>query len=409
MSKLNVALAYRFKQALIESGYSEPQLSMLMAQAAHETDGFNKKLAVENNNYAGIKYTPALSKIAAPSNNFFAPAKESPSGIRVPYAHFNDMQDFVKRWIPYAHLNQKRKGNKTGPPLNASSFADYAHRLKQNGYYQDPESLYLKRMIAWDEELQAINLSSPSSNQISKQKRTASILPLLQNNLGQIALIGSLLGPQGLILALQATALEKLYKLIKKSREVPYEDRLQRKHKPKIFKPLHNAILPITEPSIDIPFQIINPWHVNSLNYPILSPQPDDNTTITDVVSTADRFNSQLATNLSGDGLIKTGNISEMFGNDLYKTGKSNFYSGNTDQENTNAHLAKMNIPQHGNIKQMGSPKMPGKKNVNLHVNKSLIENLTINVRDAKEGINNIKHKVEEALLEIINSASIIS
>ena len=54
MSKLNVALAYRFKQALIESGYSEPQLSMLMAQAAHETDGFNKKLAVENNNYAGI-------------------------------------------------------------------------------------------------------------------------------------------------------------------------------------------------------------------------------------------------------------------------------------------------------------------------------------------------------------------
>ena len=52
---------------------------------------------------------------------------------------------------------------------------------------------------------------------------------------------------------------------------------------------------------------------------------------------------------------------------------------------------------------------MPDKKNVNLHVNKSLIENLTINVRDVKEGINNIKQKVEEALLEIINSASTIS
>lgn len=47
-------------------------------------------------------------------------------------------------------------------------------------------------------------------------------------------------------------------------------------------------------------------------------------------------------------------------------------------------------------------------KIINVHINKSLIEHFTINTSSASTGINEFKTKVEEVLLEILNSANVI-
>ncbi len=45
---------------------------------------------------------------------------------------------------------------------------------------------------------------------------------------------------------------------------------------------------------------------------------------------------------------------------------------------------------------------------ININLNRPMIEHFTINTKDAKEGLNDFKHKVEEVLLEILNSANAI-
>lgn len=47
-------------------------------------------------------------------------------------------------------------------------------------------------------------------------------------------------------------------------------------------------------------------------------------------------------------------------------------------------------------------------KVINVHINKSLIEHFTINTSSGSTGINEFKTKVEEVLLEILNSANVI-
>jgi len=45
---------------------------------------------------------------------------------------------------------------------------------------------------------------------------------------------------------------------------------------------------------------------------------------------------------------------------------------------------------------------------INIHLNRPMIEHFTINAKDVKEGLSDFKHKVEEVLLEILNSANAI-
>ena len=49
-----------------------------------------------------------------------------------------------------------------------------------------------------------------------------------------------------------------------------------------------------------------------------------------------------------------------------------------------------------------------GGRVININLNKSMIEHFTINAKEVKEGLNDFKHKVEEVLLEILNSANAI-
>lgn len=52
--------------------------------------------------------------------------------------------------------------------------------------------------------------------------------------------------------------------------------------------------------------------------------------------------------------------------------------------------------------------KIPPSKVINININKPMIENLVINTKGENEGLNDFKHKVEEVLLEILNSANTI-
>ena len=45
---------------------------------------------------------------------------------------------------------------------------------------------------------------------------------------------------------------------------------------------------------------------------------------------------------------------------------------------------------------------------ININLNRPMIEYFTINTNGVKEGIDDFKHKVEEALLEILSSANAI-
>ena len=45
---------------------------------------------------------------------------------------------------------------------------------------------------------------------------------------------------------------------------------------------------------------------------------------------------------------------------------------------------------------------------ININLNRPMIEHFTINTKEVKGGLNDLKHQVEEVLLEILNSANAI-
>jgi hypothetical protein len=47
-------------------------------------------------------------------------------------------------------------------------------------------------------------------------------------------------------------------------------------------------------------------------------------------------------------------------------------------------------------------------RTININLNRPMIEHFTINAKEMKEGVDDFKHKVEEVLLEILNSANVI-
>ncbi len=91
-----------------------------------------------------------------------------------------------------------------------------------------------------------------------------------------------------------------------------------------------------------------------------------------------------------------------------------------TDQEITNARLRELGLPQEPNERKPqksnantaahfhSSPVNQAGKSVTINLNKPMIEHFTINAKEVKEGLNDLKRRVEEILLEILNSANAI-
>jgi hypothetical protein len=78
----------------------------------------------------------------------------------------------------------------------------------------------------------------------------------------------------------------------------------------------------------------------------------------------------------------------------------------NTPQEQD----ARANDRETGNRRRYdGNQKKGGNdRSVHIHFDKPLIDRFTVEVKDVKDGMGDIKRKIEEVLLEILNSANLI-
>jgi len=115
-------------------------IRLALSQVMHETGVFSgKQRASTANNFSGITYSGSAAQIAtgAHKSNIPLPAAEQPkTGAKIYYAHYNNILDWSKDYVRILS-----KGSK---PIQAASPADFASRLKKNGYYTDLESVYAK-------------------------------------------------------------------------------------------------------------------------------------------------------------------------------------------------------------------------------------------------------------------------
>lgn len=119
-------------QSLLATGMKPAFLPMAISQIAHETAGFNSKVALTCNNLSGIKY------IAKPYQKATA-CTGSPEGNN--YAKFASYDDWAKDYI--------RILSRGYMPIDAKDIGDFAYRLKQNGYYTDSVPNYKAGLTAW--------------------------------------------------------------------------------------------------------------------------------------------------------------------------------------------------------------------------------------------------------------------
>ena len=88
-----------------------------------------------------------------------------------------------------------------------------------------------------------------------------------------------------------------------------------------------------------------------------------------------------------------------------------------TEEELEDYNLKKQGLPAKSAVtgrtnRGVGSYLLPvpgnGGRTITINLNKPMIEHFTINTNEIKKGLNDFKHKVEEVLLEILNSANAI-
>ncbi len=434
-----------------------------MAQAAHETAGFYHLLALKNNNYAGIKYTKNLSAVAIPSEDYFAPRKEG----RVPYARFKDIYDFIKRWIPYANLNHLKFENNIGTPIDATNLTDYAHRLKLNHYYGDTEANYLNGLISWNsiiqDELQPGTISlkiaknSSLSNKIMlksfdfsgsiSENALSNIPPIIAIDKTRIAIplindrkTGTISGsaittaetglqPYFLKLTINE-ANENRGSGIPLTRPIKLSNNTSAINVSKDLINLQRVIPPEQKNTVN-PTEIIkniflnypgikNKWSIpelynqrQSIDVAYLSPFATSPILgLDEIVTKPDQ-----EPNFGLMNIIDTANNNRKdslpftpWERSFLLTANEEFEKGdlNTDvlhlATDTNKNVEGVNNPL-DNINSTGNN---FGRTVHINLNTPVIGNFTINTKDTNAGLADLKHEVEEVLLEVLNSANTI-
>lgn len=115
-------------------------IRLALSQVMHETGVFSgKQRASTVNNFSGITYSGSAAQLStgAQKSNIALPAAEQPkTGAKIYYASYPSILNWAKDYVRILS-----KGTK---PIQAATPADFASRLKKNGYYTDPESVYTK-------------------------------------------------------------------------------------------------------------------------------------------------------------------------------------------------------------------------------------------------------------------------
>jgi hypothetical protein len=441
MPKKNIDLDYakRFKQALIDygGGLTELQISLLLAQAANESGGFKHVHALSEYNLTGIKYNSSLKKVATPSKVFRAPADEDPHGIMQPYARFESMAKFMDGYLHYTNLMKMRAGNHVGAPLQATNLVDFNHRLALNGYYdtgpkhRDGEAIYRRNLIAWSHEFQQLGLvdSNPILNNAlfgngdthggQAGNRIANFVEARQNNPENITAgwwnLSTLPyndniqnnnpntankkrqpagftaseiinGAKALAIAMPPLApgalaisagIEAAGKIAAKAKELSKQKTAANRARQRYG----NTSAPINENISELQ-DVKNIWSPGAFNTLPVAPPVIDTMRVLPAINPVDSLPYPSDT-------INTNRI-----NDFYQNYKPLLPVNDTMGEpantpNTAYPIDSTGLPGKAKLKQTnGSTASPvGKNAITINLNRGMIENFTVNVKDAKEGI----------------------
>jgi hypothetical protein len=130
LSKLNTSTANLLQQYLSAAGLNPFLTRLAVSQAAHETNGFNSAILKSNNNAFGMKYAGQLAS----------------TGEKNGYANYNNLQfsavDFVK-WYT------KHRNSLLSTPLIIKDIKTYVKFLKNNNYFEAPETEYFNGVTYW--------------------------------------------------------------------------------------------------------------------------------------------------------------------------------------------------------------------------------------------------------------------
>ena len=126
----NIDNLNKVKKSLINAGLKDFKLELALTQVAHETGDFDSSVFNENNNASGIMYINNSKKQKNATKGKPFPSKEG----KYFYANFKSLDDWAKDFIRIVqnYLNK------------ATIINEYASLLKENKYYTDNVSNYLK-------------------------------------------------------------------------------------------------------------------------------------------------------------------------------------------------------------------------------------------------------------------------
>lgn len=120
----------QLKALLIKAGFPVDTIKLFVAQAAHETGGFDfsSNVARTNNNLTGIKYIgkPKVQK------NAIQGLKSTEGNF---YAHFPTLLDWANDYKRILSFGSK--------PIKATTPGDLVDRLKENSYFTGDYKSYL--------------------------------------------------------------------------------------------------------------------------------------------------------------------------------------------------------------------------------------------------------------------------
>jgi len=383
--RLDIPKAIEFKQHLIAHGYKEPKLSLLLAQAANESAGFKSVLSKDEFNFGGVKYQKTFSKSATASKGHSAPAKEN-NGKRTSYDSYKSIDDFIVHWPVRAHLNEMKFKNKIGPPLDATDFKDYAHRLKLNHYYQETEEKYLAFLLSWDKtirkELPRDNFSRPPlfEPNIPRTNFTDDlriVVPIVdpKKSLYQKEKINS--GGQSQSI--------QLYPLDWKFNTDQENDRLPNGSNQEIFDPFKANRF---EPSSIMNVQ--KEMKSSFLEYPAL------------MYNSPAQELRRPASDLYNISTLNATTESPAFS---FRENTGGSGGSPVDRETGESDMAEQNNNDQGPDKRGNT----AGQIVNINLNTPLIGSLTMSTTNTSNNLDELRYKVEEVLLEVLNSANAIS
>ena len=110
---------------LIRSGLNETLARFATAQAAHETNNFTSKIFKSNNNAFGMKYAGQVNA----------------QSVKNGYANYVSLNYSVADFVSWY---SRHRTNILSLPLFINSLESYVRFLKNNNYFEAPESEYLK-------------------------------------------------------------------------------------------------------------------------------------------------------------------------------------------------------------------------------------------------------------------------